>query len=259
MKETKRGRMKRLAPPETPAPPPATSAAELGPLPVGWVRPTVEEFVARGYKAENYEWFFERHENELRAKHRAAAPPPAGPLTPDVRRVVGLPERPRMRPMAVPVTSAEMPTSPASPGAMLPPGGASTMPDVRRVVGLPARPRLRVSYWFEGDSLACEAVLMDEKRDQLRRSRIGLEDPTVSRVFSYFATRLVNELRAAGVLVAAPSSPRPPSSSEPDPSPSPSGSSPSSGAEPGSSSSSSDDPDSSPSSSDEPGPATPRG
>lgn len=41
-------------------------------LPADWVRPSVEEFVARGYKAENYESFFLRHENVLAKRLEAS-------------------------------------------------------------------------------------------------------------------------------------------------------------------------------------------
>ncbi|HEY3500675.1 MAG TPA: hypothetical protein VGK73_38545 [Polyangiaceae bacterium] len=54
----------------------------LPPLPSDHKRPTVEEFVAAGYKAENYEAHIARWEIELRVKLAAEGAPPAPPLLP---------------------------------------------------------------------------------------------------------------------------------------------------------------------------------
>lgn len=216
----------------------------------------------------------------IRTKKTAPANVPAAAETPATPAAeTAAPRPPEIRKRAE--RRLDTPADPATAAASAPatsPATPAPPPEFRRVVGLPARPRLRVSYWIEGDKLACEATLMDERRELVRRSRVNVDDdPSVARIFSYFATRLVNELRADGVLVAAPPSP---SSREPDPSASsrePSrrrqpppgvrlgrpgerlGSSPSSRAEPGSSSSSNDEPKTSPSSDDEHGPETPRG
>ncbi len=51
---------------------------ETLPLPPGYARPSVEEFVASGYPAEGYEEFFAKHEAGLREKlARGELPPPA--------------------------------------------------------------------------------------------------------------------------------------------------------------------------------------
>lgn len=58
-------------------------------LPPSYKRPSIEEFVAAGYKAENYEQFFAKHEEQL-ARHYAEAPtdlPDAFYVRSQVRRV----------------------------------------------------------------------------------------------------------------------------------------------------------------------------
>lgn len=99
------------------------------------------------------------------------------------------------------------------------PAASAAQPQLQRVVGLPARPRLRVSWWFEGDKLVAEGVLMDERRELVRRAKFDADaDPTYGRMFSYIAAQLVADLRASGVILTAPAATaEAPSSSEETP------------------------------------------
>ena len=156
-------------------------------------------------------------------------------------RIRAKPPAPAPAPAPKAPKAAPRPAAPAaSSGPAAPTPAASSGPSVQRVMGLPARPRLRVSYGWEGDKLTCEGLLMDERRETLRRSRFVIDekDPTVAQIFTYFATRLVNDLRSEGVLITHHAAPAPaPASSSAEPTAEPA-------AAPGS--------PSSPSSSDEP-------
>jgi hypothetical protein len=110
--------------------------------------------------------------------------------------------------------SAPQPAPPAAPAPIAARGTPAPSSAPVLSVGLPLRPRLRVSYFFHGDELKCEATLMDERRQLVRRSQIDTSDPTVERIFSYLAGRLVADLRATGVSVSVPAS-QPPSMSAP--------------------------------------------
>lgn len=92
---------------------------------------------------------------------------------------------------------------------------ASSSAPARIVVGLPESPRVRLSWWFEGKTLKCEGVLMDEGRQPVRRALLDVDaDPTFLRMFAYTAQKLVADLQASGVAVTAAAPAAPPSSSD---------------------------------------------
>ena len=92
---------------------------------------------------------------------------------------------------------------------------ASSSAPARIVVGLPESPRVRLSWWFEGKTLKCEGVLMDEGRQPVRRALLDVDaDPTFLRMFAYTAQRLVADLQASGVAVTAAAPAAPPGSSD---------------------------------------------
>ena len=146
-----------------------------------------------------------------------AAPPPASStlaehtasvLLESPHEVPGVPRESMVGTVTLENPATSSPTSAEPAPATATPTPAP--PAVQRIVGLPARPRLRLSFAFDAKGeLSCEAVLMDERRELVKRSTFDPKaDPTVERCFTYFATQLVRELAASGVLVVLPS-PRP--------------------------------------------------
>ncbi len=105
---------------------------------------------------------------------------------------------PLRKKMRAPVSLAAVP--PATPA----PSSPEAPPVARRVMGLPVRPRLRISYDWHGDELICEATLMDEQRQLVHRQRLLPIEGIIGQTFGFFATTLVNHLRAAGVIVTPP-------------------------------------------------------
>jgi len=82
-------------------------------------------------------------------------------------------------------------------------------PEPRRVVELPNKARLRLSFWFEGDELKCEGVLMNERRELVHRRLTTAErDDVIDRVYGLFATDLARDAHASKVLVV-PAGPAP--------------------------------------------------
>lgn len=87
---------------------------------------------------------------------------------------------------------------------------------------LPARPRLRVSYWFEGDTLKMESVLMTDRRERVHSETVELmTGSTLEKVHALLLTVAATRAKLAGRVAAPPAPPaepsRPSSSSEPPP------------------------------------------
>jgi hypothetical protein len=143
----------------------------------------------------------------------AAAPVAAAPMLLESPHDVAAPPRESMAGVVTLDAEPAVAPEPSSVPAQAP----AAVPEPRRIVGLPARPRLRVSYWFEGAELRCEAVLMDESRNLVKRSALE-RDPAIEGVFTFFATKLARELASSGVLVV-PASPAPTEEAEPAASP----------------------------------------
>lgn len=98
---------------------------------------------------------------------------------------------------------APAPTEPAGQLAEAPAEPApAEVPAIQRLHALPARPRVRMSFWFEGDALKCEGVLLDEARNLVRRSSVHVGDQE-EKIFAYFAAGLVADLRASGAIIVA--------------------------------------------------------
>jgi hypothetical protein len=78
-----------------------------------------------------------------------------------------------------------------APPALAP--SSAEAPQLKSVVALPPRPRLRVSYWFEGDKLNGEAVLMNERRELVKRAMLDMSDPVLARIFTYVIAQVTRE------------------------------------------------------------------
>lgn len=71
---------------------------------------------------------------------------------------------------------------------------------------LPARPRLRASFFFEGDAIACELTLMDERRALVHRQKVPVLPGSGLEQFHAALLSLSATLMVGGVP-AAPSDP----------------------------------------------------
>lgn len=142
----------------------------------------------------------------LRAQRLAPQAPPSEPKGVLVGALSSNAPAAPLRGFAPPILEQRAPSDEAEP--------------LRRIVGIPAQPRVRVSYWFEGGALICEAVMMDEAGALVHEARFDQADPMVWQGFNYYGSRLVRAMRDAGTIVTIPATPAP-ASEPPAPAPAP--------------------------------------
>lgn len=72
---------------------------------------------------------------------------------------------------------------------------------------LPARPRLRASFFFEGDAIACELTLMDERRALVHRQKVPVLPGSGLEQFHAALLSLAATLMVGAVAPREPSDP----------------------------------------------------
>jgi len=85
---------------------------------------------------------------------------------------------------------------------------------------LPSRPRLRLSYWYTGDVLRLELVLMTEERELVHRETVEVTPGSTlenvhALLLSVAATRALHTGRAVGRAVVPTANERPEPAAEP--------------------------------------------